>query len=353
MIKRRLFLSQVAVLAAAGLSLPSCRKPRSRGEVLSGLVHDVLAADIKEIVVASEHLDRAVQKLVTAPAPETLSLAQKAWKGAVTRWKRGYCYRNGPLVETAALLRAAFWPTRQQAIDAFLSKPLPEGDYFSELGVDVKGLYALEYLLFGIDKTPPVEASRFAGPDADRTRRFTGALARDVRLWSEKADTALGDGTKLAARLAGGDKDTLSFFVNQMAATAESVGQQLSQASDLAKNGRLRPREIEAWPSGMSTDILDTLIAGTEHLYAGKDAAGLAELVAAVAPQLEPRIRAAFSHARATLRGLDGPVEEAALARPAALTAARDATKALEISLKTEFASALGVTLTFTSTDGD
>jgi predicted lipoprotein len=103
----------------------------------------------------------------------------------------------------------------------------------------------------------------------------------------------------------------------------------------------------------MSTDILDTLIAGTEHLYAGKDAAGLAELVAAVAPQLEPRIRAAFSHARATLRGLDGPVEEAALARPAALTAARDATKALEISLKTEFASALGVTLTFTSTDGD
>lgn len=352
MLQRRLFLSQIALITAASFGLPGCRKPHTRREVLSALAHDVLATDIAEIVTASARLDDAVKKLVSAPAAATLAEAQKAWKGAMLKWKRGYCYRNGPLVETAALLRAAFWPARQQAIDAVLSKQLPAGDFFAELGVDVKGLYALEYLLFGTDKTPPMDANRFAGPDAERTRQFAGALAKDVRAWSEKANTALGDGKALATRLANGDKETLSFLVNQMAGTAESVRQQVLQAHDLAQNGRLRPREIEGWPSGISTEIVDTLVAGIEHLYVG-NSAGLAELVAAVGPELETRIRSAFSNARTTLKALGGPLEVAAIERPAALAAAMEATKVLELCLKTEFASALGVTLTFTSSDGD
>ena len=349
---RRLFLSQLSVMAAASLGLPGCRRSHTRREILSALAHDVLAADIARIVTASAELDSAVQAFVKAPAPAALTEAQTAWKNALLRWKRGYCYRNGPLVETAALLRAAFWPTRPLAIDALLAKPLPAGDYFAEVGVDVKGLYALEYLLFGADKAPAMEASRFAGPDAERLRQFVSDLARDVRVWSEKASAALGDGKKLADKLASGEKETLSFLVNQIAGTAESVRQQTLQAQDLARNGRLKPRDIEGWPSSTSSEILDTLLGGIEHLYTGNDA-GLAELVAAVAPKLEPRIRSAFGRARGTLRGLGGPIEEAALARPGALDAAVEATKVLEICLKTEFASALGVTLTFTSTDGD
>lgn len=348
---RRQFLLQVS-LAAAGVSLSSCRKSLTRGEALASLVPHVLAADIAEIGAASRRLDDAVARLVAGPTSATLAEARVAWKGAVTRWKRGYCYRNGPLVETAALLRAAFWPARPPAIDSLLEKPLPEGSFVEGLGVDVKGLYALEYLLFGIDKAPDASPRRFEGTGAERTRVFARALSADVLEWAEKAAGALGDGKKLAQRLADGGQETVNYLVNQMVGTVETVQQRLVQAKELAQNQRLLPKEIEGWPSGTSTDILRTLVTGTEHLYVG-GGTGLAALVVDLAPKLDPRFKSAFEGARGALQALGGPVEDAARNAPAALDEAAAAVKALELALKTELASVLGVTLTFTSTDGD
>lgn len=349
--KRRVFLGQLSVVAAAGFGLPACRRQVTRGEVLEALARDVLATDIVAIVGVSRNLEKAVASLAGAPSPEALAAAREAWRDAAIRWKRGYCYRNGPLVETAALLRAAFWPARPDGIDLLLKRPLPEGDYVRTLGVDVKGLYALEYLLFG-KGGEPVGPGRFTGPEAESVREFARAIAMDVRHWAEKANSALGDGKRLAMRLATGGQESLDYLVNQMAGTAESVHERLAQVQELARGDRLKPRDVEGWPSGTSTEILATLIAGTERIYLG-EGAGLEALVVGAAPGLAPRFRAAFGGVREALRALSGPLEEAARTKQKELGEAAAKARILELALKVELPSALGVTLTFSSTDGD
>ena len=53
------------------------------------------------------------------------------------------------------------------------------------------------------------------------------------------------------------------------------------------------------------------------------------------------------------IRAIDSPLERAVTTNPQLISRAWDACRALEILLKTEVASTLGVTLTFKSKDGD
>jgi uncharacterized protein len=68
---------------------------------------------------------------------------------------------------------------------------------------------------------------------------------------------------------------------------------------------------------------------------------------------LEKRVQEQFEAALAAARAVAGPLEQAAVDRRASLQNAYDQVHALEILLKVDVASALGVTLTFSSTDGD
>jgi hypothetical protein len=100
---------------------------------------------------------------------------------------------------------------------------------------------------------------------------------------------------------------------------------------------------------------VDALVAGTERLYRGPGAdGGLAALARAAAPAIDGRARAAFAAATAALAALaEVPLAAATGERRSEVERAYRATKDLERTLKVDLASALGVTLTFTGSDGD
>jgi predicted lipoprotein len=76
-------------------------------------------------------------------------------------------------------------------------------------------------------------------------------------------------------------------------------------------------------------------------------------LVEEPAPSLDQRVRQALAGARAGVAAIGVPLEEAARSRRFTLLAAAVATRTLERSFRVDLASALGVTVTFTSGDGD
>ena len=80
-------------------------------------------------------------------------------------------------------------------------------------------------------------------------------------------------------------------------------------------------------------------------LHFGVDAFGVGKVA--------DRIEAQFQSALKAVDGIGAPLEKALLKDPAAVSRAYDECKKLEIALKVELVSALGVTLTFNSTDGD
>jgi predicted lipoprotein len=146
----------------------------------------------------------------------------------------------------------------------------------------------------------------------------------------------------------------LSILVNQMIGSIEGLAaHRLEHVLELDKLHRLTPKEVEGWPSGLSHELALAQLVGNERLYRGGTSGGLALLTRATAPAIEERVSERYAAALEAVRALPGPLERIVATDRAKLGAAAAATKALERALKIDLASALGVTITFQTGDGD
>ena len=352
-VDRRQFVQQWAVAGLAGMGLASCAKPPKREQVLASLAREVVTADVADVVAESRDFEAALGRFLGAPGREALVAARDAWKRAMLAWKRAYCFRSGPLVDTNALLRTTFWPVRPAAIDAALAAPTPVDDAFvEELGVDAKGLFAIEALLFPEQGDTDAVVALFAGAEHERRRSFMAALARHVSANATRAAGVLGNGHAFAEQFAAGGQQSLNRLIGQMVSTVENVASnRLNLVLGLDKSHMLRPSQVEGWPSGTSQAIALALLIGTQRLYDGEGR--LSELVKAAAPAIDQRIRSGFAAAVVSVEKLGAPLEQIVKVDRGALEAAVVATKALEVAMKVDLASALGITITFQSGDGD
>jgi predicted lipoprotein len=213
----------------------------------------------------------------------------------------------------------------------------------------VKGLHALEYLLF------PSEAERdlLAGPAAKR-RRLASVLASNVAAHATRVKRALADGEAYATRFAAGGQASLSQVVERLVVSVEhAASQRFALVTELSKNGMLAPALVEGAPSGTSQELALTELLTAERLYRGRAGRGLEALAGATAPAVCARVDEAFARAVAATRALAAPLEVAARTNPSGLATAVVAAKELELALKVDLTSALGVTITFAATDGD
>jgi predicted lipoprotein len=259
------------------------------------------------------------------------------------------------MVDTNALLRAAFWPARPAAIEAALNGTLSIDDALVEaLGADAKGMYAVGALLFPLDLDEMRALAAFEGGAGERRRGLLFALARNVASHAESANRALGTGRDFAERYGAAGQESVSRLVNQMVSTVETLAfNRLGLVLGLAENRMLKPAEVEGWPSGSSTALAQAELTGIARLYGTSKRGGLGELVRAVAPAIDLRVQQRLDEALKAVRQLSAPLERVVMENRAALAAAVASTKALELSLKVDVASALGVTLTFQTGDGD
>jgi predicted lipoprotein len=162
----------------------------------------------------------------------------------------------------------------------------------------------------------------------------------------------LGDGRAFAEQFAAGGQVSLNRLIGQMAGTVENVASnRLNLVLGLDKNHMLRASQVEGWPSGTSQAIALALLIGTQRLYEGKGRLG--DLVKPVAPAIDERIRSGFAEAVVAVEKLGAPLEQIVKVDRPALEGAVTATKALELAMKVDLASALGITITFQSGDGD
>ncbi|HKO46727.1 MAG TPA: imelysin family protein [Polyangiaceae bacterium] len=350
--KRRTFI-QRALLTGTVSVLSGCRTGGAKEEVLRALVEQVVVPNTAAIAESSRRLAGELARLVAAPSLTTLQAAREQWRRALSSWKRADVFRNGPIMDTNCLLRAMFWPVRTGAIDALLQgSQVLDDQSIDAMGVDRRGLFALEYLLHS-PQTDEWIIAEFAGPAGERRGRLARALAGNVSFYADQVAHSLGNGREFSGQFAERGQDSLNRLVGQLVHTAEDVSAaRLARISDLAKRGRLEPARVEGGGGRMSQQIALTYLRSCEQLYLGVDR-GLWQLVKAQSATVDHALRSAFSQAIAAVSNLGLPLEEVAQRDPAALDAAAGVVKKLERALKTELASTLGVTMTFSSLDGD
>src|SRR5262249_37785288 len=133
-------------------------------------------------------------------------------------WERASCFPTMELTTSHALLRALFWPIRVGAVQSLVSGTGSLDQHMvSELGVDRKGLFALEFLLFGAPGQgvqPLVEAP---GTTGMRARLLSLAIAENVAACAKAASD-----TKPVPTPAD-PNPLLTLIVSQMSSTIGSI----------------------------------------------------------------------------------------------------------------------------------
>jgi predicted lipoprotein len=356
LISRRCLVGSLALSALSGVFGAGCKRARTRQEVLASLVEEVHAVDVQALLGASRSLAERTTKLAGSPGADTIHAAREAWRAAALPWKRVHVFRTGPIVDTNALLRASFWPARPAAVDAILKGTAPlDARVLDATGVDARGLFGLEHLLFDRE-TGAAAPARVAGESGSRARAYAALCASDLVKYAELVANALGkDGENYAAAFAEAGQQSVNRLVGHLVESVETLAEnRFSLLMWMNRIGRVKPSDVEGFSSGSSKALaLATFEAAEAIYYGGEGGFGLGALVEPLSPAVDEKIRAHFVAARGALLAVEGPLEHVVKSDPTKLEATHKALKALEVALKADLTSTLGVTLTFTSADGD
>ena len=353
--RRTLFLQTSALAAFALLAPTACGAPPTRQEVLEHLVLDVAVPDTRATLKASEQLSKAVSALAATPTLTSLGFARAAFDQALLAWKRIQCFKNGPLVETNALVRATFWPPRPTAIEALLNgTDTIDRARIDALRVDVKGLYALEYVLFPAGLAEDSALALLSSEPGQRRLRYADALAKSIVEYIRTAVEQLGNGSVFAQRFAHNVKQSLSTVVVQLTTTVEGLAvNRLGAVLTLADSHLLKPSDIEGAPSQCSAQLAAAELEGVARLYRGQGRKTLSALVHAVSAPVDDRVLSTLADAERALGAMKSPLEVLVVKNRDQVQRALALVKALELALKDDLASALGIARTFRAADGD
>lgn len=336
----------------------------TREAALRDLAHNVITAGYQDLAAKCHTLSNAAAQLAASPAPAALDQARQSWTTVLDAANRVRCFQSGPIVDHEAA--ATFYYSR-------ISPPIIEGElqasnaldaaYVAGLGGDGKGVFALEYLLFGhrgYIGTPELNNARagemILGANAQRRRAFLLALTRDIdskatQLAQDWSATGEHDAS---AKFAGGGQASINLLVNQLAHSIEDANQaRLNFALVLPKPLAGQIYRIEASPSGASLQGMVASVEGIQTFYRGSHGLGLADVLKQVNAPLAKRIDEQFDTTLAAIKAIGEPLAQAAADKRDAVQNASDKMKALEILFKVDLASALGVTISFISGDGD
>jgi predicted lipoprotein len=103
----------------------------------------------------------------------------------------------------------------------------------------------------------------------------------------------------------------------------------------------------------MSQQNLVAVLQGAQKLYRSADGQGLDGYVKQLNAPLAERLTRQFDAAIAACQAIGAPLEKVVPDNRVAVERAYEQTHALEVLCKTDLASALGVTLTFSGNDND
>lgn len=347
-----------AALLLALVLVAGCRE-RRRGSVLRELVTNVAAPAYREVATRSARLSEAADALAAAPSSAALDATRARWREALVAWKATFPFRLGRLVPLAPHFHAMYWPIETKKLDAIVTdaKSL-DAAFVHDLGISVKGMFALERLLFGAmprkgapPPTPPLEA--LSGEAGTRRRAFVKALAADVVATARGASEIASD-PAFAGEIAGEGQVALNRLVNDLVNVVENVvNDRLNFMVGAVASGVITWTPYEGDASGSSGAIAAALLHGVANLYRPGAEGGIGALVRATSPAAAGPVDVAFARTLAGTDALGASLADAARRDRAQAQRAAAAGRALEVALKTNVASALGVTLTFTAGDGD
>lgn len=337
MMGRLFFLSLVFVCSLA------CRVVAAspQDELLDALARQFATPGHARLADHCRRLAEAVDRLDRQPDAAALEAARARWCEAAVAAQELACFKHGPINDGAIAATFHFVAVRSASIERGIQKTR-ELDALPDLGAAAKGLFAIEHLLFADDAL-----GRLSGDVGKPRRHYLRLITAEAAGQAERlAKDWQPPYSESARRFLQGGQDSLNALVNQLAMTSEAIAlKRLEPLLDpeACRTGTPLPGSV----SGHSHLLALAAGRGLQRVHDGGLADYTRRLNRSLADQLGRQLAAGVKG----LAAFDKPLE-AAGQEPRLLEACQQS-QALNVMLKVDLPSTLGVTLTFISTDGD
>lgn len=351
----------VPILAAAALS--SCAGSYDREAMLGQLADTVILPNHRTLAEEAGGLNGAAGAFVAEPTEGTLEALRTQWLVTERAWKHVELYEFPGLllIHNAIEKRPARTEFIEQFIDATSDSTLADvnAGAIESLGSTSKGLGAIEYLVFESDehRLPVLEA--FVDPA--RGAYLTALTANLEAKTQELYRFWTAGGEHYAQTFRENDSEgpdthgSISLLANLMIQMYEMVVQnRLGLPSGITTDGTPDPAAVESPYSGRSLDLMTAALEGIRWTLDGGFDGYLDHLDSRPeSERLTDRIQAQFDTVFDALGSVEPPLSAAVVDDRADVQTAYDAMRPLLVSLKTDMAGQLGITVTFSDSDGD
>lgn len=331
-------------------------------DVLRQAVDGFIRPGFAQLAGRSSGLEKDLGNLCATPSATQLALARQQFGKVVDAFSRVEFLKFGPLVEESRLERLLFWPDRKgialRQVQAILADEDDSATSLASLqgkSVAVQGLTALEFVLFGTG------AETLETGEGDFRCRYGAAIGAAIADTAGELATAWSAPDGIAAHLTAptpdhadyrSPREALEELVGAMAYGIESI-RDTRLLPFVGRDGAApKPKSALFWRSGLTVPAMRAGFAGIGDLL---DASQVGLATTQDNLWVDNSARFELGNALRAADAVSLPVEQA-LADPAqkrALDYLVILTGSLQTLLGENLSSALGLSVGFSSLDGD
>jgi hypothetical protein len=355
----RLMMIAALMLAFAGGAPAQETTP---GEVLRTAVVDVIRPNMLRLDAGARGLDSAMAALCAVPSQDGVAIAVQQFKQVVAAYGRIDFLRMGPLMEDNRADRLLFWPDRRgiglKQVQAILTEEDATATDMADLrakSVAVQGLGALEFVLFGSG------SESLVGAEGAFRCAYGQAIAGNIAGMAQEMVAAWYVPGGIADHVQSPQPDYADYRseTEAMEALVGLVSHGLEGLRDkhllpfmASDDGPARPKLAVFWRAGMTMAFVRANVDGMAELVARS---GVARAVGEANKGLDNSIGFEFRNATRALDLVTLPVEAAVAdeKQAAALDYLVLVTGSLQAMMGEQLPTALGLSVGFSSLDGD
>ena len=355
----------VVLIAAACSKSPSPSKSSSlfgsynQTAMLNNIGSNVLMAGINNFSTSATAAQVAINAFAAAPNTTTLTAAQSAWIAMAQNWANVAPFDFGPIQDNLIEANVDTWPANDSKIETAITA----GSAASAVGSDTKGLKGLEYLLFDANGSAAV-LTKYTNSTAAAREAFLKSVAQDMVTQATNLQNGWKNG--YLSTFEGAQGNDVSSSVSQMVNTISlyldqvknmKVGNTIGMGVKV-NDGKPHPELIEYTIAEQSLPVMIANVQAMKTAFDGGSGQGLDDLLNYVnaknsGQNLSTVVDNQFTDVITKLNAITPPYATAVSTQATQLQAVFASLKTLIAYFKVDVANNLGVTITFTDTDGD
>jgi predicted lipoprotein len=364
---KRVYLSWVAVAVVSTFTfLVSCNGEEEidqagfdRSAMLSAYATDLIIPNFQDLQASVNEFNAAVSNFNESQTVSNLEALQSSWAAAVRDFQHCSAFGFGPgslpLGPFATVI--GVFPVDETQVEANIQNP--DFNLAASFDRDVRGFYAIEYLIFRENLTNEEVVGTFDAGRIDYLLTITAEVKTTVdaivAAWEGPylEEFTTNDGTSAGS--------PVSLMYNEFVKDYENLKNFKVElpAGLTAGQSSPNPRLVEAYYSGISTELIREHFESSKNIWygrsrAGEDFTGFEEYLASTVggPALIETTKAKIAEIDAAIAAIPAG-ELSDHVGSTEVQSLRDQLQSNTANFKSSMSSLLGISITFNSGDGD